>query len=289
MRSKLIARFSVFLIASIAIVGCDKSEMPIDDRALGQIAMEQALQASVAFTNSYAIIDQQARQRKELFDFSTEAGEPSPYTCGLLSFSSPGSSSFPAVLQLSFSSDCSENEGKQMRGTLKATYSGKINNLGTTVNLEFIEFTFNGIALSGMYSVVTNRADAQGILGFKQDLVAGTLIFEDGSKLEYDETTFSRQIEGNTTDFSTNGIDGLRDDVWEENRTATLVSAAGDTYALTTSVNSRRLASCSKPVSGELRLASSVLTGIATLDYGAGGCDDKATIMYEGKESQVQF
>ena len=207
------------------------------------------------------------------------AGRPdksttAPQSCAGRSVEHLNGDAFPKALRLNFSGDCRDNTGKLLSGSLRATFSAALNQRGARVSIETSDFTYDNLALSGSLSFEVQTVNAQGPTNIRQDLVAAQLVLNSRDSITYDETVFSLLSEGANTSFEAEGLNGLLDDIWTANRTATLVDQQDNTSALTSSPVLHCLTRCTLPMEGGYTVRSASLEADLVIEFGSGDCDN---------------
>ncbi len=281
-------RLSFPALALLGLGACEKdpaSAPPADE----QSAAAQMAMASAAFTGGYQLASAQASQDGRLNGFAGGAPTVQGRTCGTVTFTSDPGTFWPLVMRVDYGASCQTPDGRTVGGALVATFDGLLAAEGTSVGLRFEDFTVDGTTLSGQYRVLNQGLDARGRLQHLHTIEGGRVRFADGHGFDYRETTTAHQVEGQATNFFTDGIAGVHDDIWEADKRATLVNSAGQTYTLTTEAPLRRPATCAVDVAGRVLLTGGLLDGAATLDYGTGACDRVAVMTYGGVDYTINF
>ena len=272
--------FTLAILAGLMLTACTEDPETID-----QVTAEQArevatdyLLADQIFESTYRTVDVEARQTGELNGVRTETPGVPRTDCLTKTFTPDPDKFFPAVLELDFGAGCTTDNGNSVAGKLIATFDGLLIGPNTTIQLDYENLFWDGYQVSGTYRVQNLGENELGQWAFRSDIIDGALIFPDGSSLQHSRTRTSVRVAGGETNFFTNGLAGVFDDVWETTGTAEGVNPEGVPYTVTTPNAVVSPVNCQWPVSGEIRLDVPTLSAPAILNYGSGDCDDQAVL-----------
>lgn len=298
---------SLILFAGFAsgLTSCDKDDPKMVDPAAGRLVAEQTLLANAVFATAFANVEANAKQKDGLVDalevygeldggFGTETTERGrriqPWNCRPgIRYETHRETVWPAILSLKYgTAGCQGADGRVLTGKLTATFDGRINLEGSTIEIDFDEFGVDGYLIDGQYRVEALGIDADNLPTFRHTVSDATFVTPDSLTFSYEAVTDTRLARGGKTNFFTHGLAGITDDVWEETRSATLVSAEG-TYKLTTTQPAWHPITCSYPTSGGYVVSGGALEGEVELLYGTGECDDAATVIYGGAEYEIDL
>ncbi len=180
---------------------------------------------------------------------------------------------WPKTLTLDFGAGCTGIDGRVRSGKLVMVMSGYIFMPGTTVTITSQNYAINGIQLKGTKTLV-NQTTAS---GFKYSTkVVGGIVAIDSLDLTFNyacEKTIT-QTEGAGTPFDAS------DDAYSGTGTATL---SYGTTAVSYTVKEPLTKKLSCPWIGGGKAEVSLGTAKATIDYGAGLCDDSVTVIVGDK------
>ena len=290
-------RLLPFSTALLLLTACDKDAAPVsaEDQAAARLAVTQAVSASAGFASAFASVNEAAQRNDGISGNGYASAGDWPDAslhardCGAPAFATTPGTFFPATLTLDFGEACTDDQGRALGGTLVATFSGLFHETGTRIDLRLEDYLASGNRLTGDYAITNTGPDAEGRPTFRHSITGGRVIYPDGATVGYEEVVTSVVTEGGDTDFWNAGLDGLLDDVYEDTRTATVVTAAGNTIEVTTPLPLRRPVTCPRPVSGRYELRSPAFPESAELDFGSGACDDRAEVRYAGEAWTVTF
>lgn len=145
-----------------------------------------------------------------------------------------------------------------------------------TRTITFENFTINGAKIEGT-RVITKTAQYQ----FTATCDNGKITFADGKTYTRSYTRTRTWVDGYATPLN------VWDDIFEITGTATGINRSGNAYTHTI-VNPLRIErTCKYIVSGTITVV--VNDKSLSLDYGAGTCDNLATITYNGKSTEIKL
>lgn len=186
---------------------------------------------------------------------------------------------WPKVLTLDFGTaaqGCTGTDGRVRKGKMTLTISNYILKPGSTVTITLNNYSVNGIKLEGT-KVITNQSSAN---GFKYSTtVTGGKITLDTLAFGYSCQKTITQTEGAATPFNTD------DDFYSGTGTATLTYPGGLTVNYTVKDPLIKALACPWIGKGKADVTFDQLS--ASIDYGAGICDDSATISIGDKVKGV--
>lgn len=271
------------MLASIVLfAGCNKEEdeQPLSDA--DRIAVEAAaadyLLAQAACENAFKIVDTEAKKQSNLNGLHDNAPEVEIRNdCPGVDLTLGGNSVFPATLTLDFNEGCQPENGVILAGKIVAVYNGLLLSPGTSYELTFENFVYNGNAIQGTYFLSNDGQDNNGQWMFSAT-VDGIVTTADGRTIDYEATHSSRQVEGYDTNFFTDGLSGILDDVWSGTREARLTTSGGVDLSVTTPSPIRNPLICRWPVSGNFELSFNTLGLTGSIDFGDDQCDNKAQL-----------
>ena len=244
----------------------------------------ELLLASAAFGDLYQTAWTLSAQIDALNERPTGATRPSS---ACVQITEPTSAEYPKRLVLGFGESCTTVTGHPLTGQLVAVWSGPMHVPGSTVTLQLKQIRYDGYDFDGRLSA-TVIGDGGGAFRTRVDLVDGAMSQAGELLIRYDETVFSRLVSGGDSDFASDGMAGLLDDVWEDTRAGTGYEA-GFTYALTSPSPQQHSARCAYPTRGALLVAGPSLEGELGIDLSDEGCDGSAVVRYLGERYEIEL
>lgn len=183
---------------------------------------------------------------------------------------------WPKTLTMDFGTQCAGEDGRVRTGKVILKISNFILLPGATVTITPQNYTVNGIKIEGQ-KVITNLSNAN---GFKYSTtVTGGQLKLDSLVFGYTCSKVISQIGGTATPINTN------DDVYSGTGTATLTYPGGSAVTYTVKTPLEKALSCAWIGKGTADVTFEQIT--ATIDYGAGLCDDSATVSIGDKVKGV--
>jgi hypothetical protein len=205
-------------------------------------------------------------------------------TCPVITYTPAGNGTgFPATLKIDFGTGCTTQSGVYAAGSLTMTVTGRLSQTGSQISGAFSNFKYGSLNLSGSLSLTMKAASPN---AFQQIQVVGTSI---GAQAGSTAVSFSSldmlrtQTAGTGTQPS-QGSNGtwLNDDVFETQISKAEGSATGEkingtvSFSAKTTANLRKAYTCSYPDTGILEVTMGRV--VAIVNFGAGTCDNKATV-----------
>lgn len=239
-----------------------------------QQAVEDIFLAQNNFKAGYDNMNDVASSEEDLNGYADDAEDRG---CAVVSFETTSPGIFPAVLTLDFAGGCYYS-GHNVSGALAATFDGFIFAEGKSMDIDFNAYVVDGYTLGGNYKLTNLGNNDNGQWQHNHTISNGSLTDPNGGKFTYVGDNTATMVEGQGTNWITDGLDGIMDDVWEEEGTATYVNAEGNQYTIVSLSPQRRPVNCEVPVSGMIEITSDNLNNPITVDFGDGTCDRKITV-----------
>ena len=194
---------------------------------------------------------------------------------------------FPKKVILDFGSGCVGRDGHSRRGKIVNVYTNRLTNPGASATTEFVDFYFDSIRVQGTHKI-SNVAEINALAKkWKVEVIGAKLTAPNGDFTEWNRTNLITQIENLSP---TN----VRDIVMKIEG-----SGSGHTrrHGIVVSWGAEivepliKRFSCRWIVRGKIKIKRANLTAdsrwIAVLDYGAGLCDNKATLTVDGRTKEI--
>lgn len=239
-----------------------------------QQAVQDIFLAQNNFKAGYDNMNDVASAEEDLNGYANDAEDRG---CAVVSFETTSPGIFPAVLTLDFSGGCYYS-GHNVSGALAATFDGFIFAEGKSMDIDFNAYIVDGYTLGGNYKLTNLGNNSAGQWQHNHLISNGSLTDPNGGTFTYIGDNTATMVEGQGTNWITDGLDGIMDDVWEEEGTATYVNAEGSSYNIVSVSPQRRPVNCEVPVSGVIEITSDNLNNPVTVDFGDGTCDRKITV-----------
>jgi hypothetical protein len=270
--------FIALLSASLTLfTACKKDEVATDPTEVsaseklngGDYSMSENL-----FSEAYQIVEMEAQKEPTLNGFTGTTGTPLVVrgACPAVTIT-PTGNTFPKTLTLDYGTGCTTKLGKSVSGKITAVFTGKIKQTGGSVTVTFQNFKYKGYTLGGTY-----KATFTATMGSTAQITNGTIATPDGKNLTYSSSFTIVQTEGVSTTFITNGEAGILDDVYAISGSGSGTDQTAKTYTVAITTPLIKKLNCEWINTGVVEIK---ITGAATkkLDFGAGTCDNQATLM----------
>jgi len=177
---------------------------------------------------------------------------------------------WPKTLTLDFGAGCNGSDGRVRSGKLVIVVSGYIFMPGTIITITSQSYAINGIQLKGT-KTITNQSTANG-LAYSTKVVGGVVSL-DTLTFNYSSEKTITQTKGNGTPFNP------LDDEYTGTGTATIsYGTIAATYTVKTPLSKKATCSWIDGGKAEVSLGDANTSVKATIDYGAGVCDDSVTV-----------
>jgi hypothetical protein len=183
---------------------------------------------------------------------------------------------FPKTITLDFGSGCTGTDGRVRAGKMTITITGYIMMPGTVITIALDGYSVGEVELQGTKKI-TNES-AGNVFKYSTSVTGGTITLDTltfGYTCEKEIT----QVEGGNTPFYT------EDDAYSGTGTASLTYPGGTIVTYTTKEPLVKALKCAWIGKGKADVTFDQIT--ATIDYGAGICDDSATISIGDKVKGV--
>ena len=179
----------------------------------------------------------------------------------------------PHLITVDFGiNNCVGADGKNRRGKILISYTGKYKDAGTVIHISFDNYFVNDNQLAGTKTITNNGLNAAGHISYSIKVDGNIILANNGGVITWVSDRTREWLEGYATD-------DRKDDVYSITGNGSGVSARGISYtALIINPLIKKMASgCKHFVSGSIEITpKGKLT--RTIDFGGGGCDDEATV-----------
>ena len=286
MKKNLYTYFAIACIASLTFVSSCKKTEEISTTDTDTVL--ESAQADETLSDTFSDIFLITSQDVSLFDvpvnnstgLSTDATTSSTWlipntTCRTVTIS-PSGNVFPKTVTIDYGTGCNDG-GKLKKGKIKAVFSGRFKQAGTTITISFDNFYINGDKIEGTKSTVNNGPNAAGNYSF-------TVTINNYRTRATGGTSTLTAVK--TITWIENSNTSPTDDEFSMSGSLSATTAGGKTYSYTTLEPLVKKVACLYISSGKLLMN---ITGRPqlTLDYGTGNCDNKATISANGKTKEI--
>ena len=288
---------SVFLI----VAGCkkEKSDLTSEEAAaFGQATSESDAEAEAVYDDVFdnvmgvnaelgvggtGIFGQRSIQYGEEIISGVEGTDSIPACVSITVIRLNPPAAFPVKVIMDFGAGCTGRDGRLRKGKIITVYSGRLVVPGSVAETMFDGYYVNGIKVEGKHRVENKSTSQQWV--FNITVVNGKLTKPNGNYTQWNSAKTITQTEGNGTPlFPLDDVFAIRG---ESNgivkRDSTLFQWAARTLPDHPLI--KRFA-CRWIVKGRIAIRRSN-SDIAVIDYGAGLCDNKATITINGVVHEI--
>lgn len=189
--------------------------------------------------------------------------------------------SVPRAITIDFgTSNCLCIDGRDRRGKILATYSGKYKDSGTVISITFDNYFVNENQIKGTKTVTNKGKNVAGHLVYEVAVNGHLVKANNKGTITWISTRQREWIAGFATPLN------ILDDVYGITGTANGTNASGKAYAITITQALVRKMNCRWFESGILTLVPEGASAV-TLDYGNSGCDANAVVTIANKNYDI--
>ena len=175
---------------------------------------------------------------------------------------------------------CSNWDGKERRGTITLTWTGRYRDAGTVITWATDDYYVNDNEFNFQKSVTNNGTNPNGEATFTVNVEEASVTLEDGSTISWVSTRTRTWKEGASTVFNP------FDDVYEVTGTASGVNRNGRAFEVEITKALRVQLNCWWVTEGTIEIRPQDLE-TRILDYGDGTCDATATVMVGDRSQEI--
>ncbi len=229
-------------------------------------------------------VDQQLNLQGSLNGIREDIHNSSRGACANVNIS-PLGNIFPKTVTITFPAGCKTFAGADIEGSVTINLSGRVRESGSMATFNLSEFKYKNYTLSGNYLITFTGPNSH-----ITNITEGKVVTSENKIITYTATNISTQTAGLSTTFKTNPSTFLQDDVYEISSTSTGINSKGNEYSLSTSAPLIYKVACQWISSGIVTITEDARPAIiATLDYGDGTCDNKATLSVNNFTSTIML
>ncbi|MEI6489111.1 MAG: hypothetical protein WCP52_09120 [Bacteroidota bacterium] len=259
----IILQLALSVLVSLTFTSCKKSDRDRDTDL--SAAKDNALTENVV-----------AGIFKTIGEFTDSTWQLRSSTCAAVSITPADTFTFPKTLTIDFDTiNCLCSDGNLRRGKIIATFYGKFRDSLTIISVAVQNFAFNNNGIqSGTYSITNNGRNTAGLLTFGVN-IQNAYVYTNIGSIGFSGRYVYQWTTGETT--TTNPFD----DVYSITGSSSGRSISGNTFT-SSIVNPLTIAlNCAYIEKGMFSITPANLS-TRTVDFGAGNCDQSATITING-------
>lgn len=206
------------------------------------------------------------------------------------------SSGYPLTITLDFGEEnCTGMDGRNRRGRLIYTITGKYMDKGTVISLESNDYYVNDYRIEGTRVMENQGENNDGHVQFRVVVSDGVITTPDNKTITWESELTTAWAVGSETDFWSvdeqgvpMGVDGLLDDVYQITGTGSGTNSEGRSFDMEITSPLFWELACRWITQGEIRLKPDDLEA-RVIDYGNGNCDNEAVVKIGVKEYPIQL
>ena len=187
---------------------------------------------------------------------------------------------FPNTVTVDFGSGCLGTDGRMRSGVLAAEFSGPWRDANTVVTVTTTEYIVNGYKVSGTITMTNNGTNGAGNINYTVAVSNGVVADTSGNTIQWNGSTNYEMVVGAATDFASNGISGITDDVYHITGSANGVNRNGSPYTAVITERLVRDLSCKWITDGTIELTPQN-GDPRTLNFGDGACDANVSFTFK--------
>lgn len=273
----LVAVATIFFACSKSNDTADPKTDENDNKAIAAASYEAQVSAlyddlfDVALQGVEATGYQQSARLKPQDNVNAKIG-----TCWKDSIDDVSEGKWPKTIWMDFGTKCMGLDGRVRAGKVILTISDYILKPGSTIKITTENYSVDSIKLEGT-KVITNTS-SNGVFSYSTTITGGKLTL-DSQTFGYTCSKVITRIAGESSPLKTD------DDVYSGTGTATLTFPGGSVVTYTVKQPLVKEMKCAWIGKGTAEVTVDQAT--ATIDYGAGLCDDSATVSIGDKVKGV--
>jgi hypothetical protein len=267
-------QFSVLALSTLLLTGCFLTSCRKDGLDADIEAAENNAISESTFNDVTTLVDQSVNSGNVLLEandgFSAaddQAGLGSD--CATVTLDT-GSSTRSVTIDFG-TTNCLCKDGRNRRGKIIATYTGRYRSPGTVITISFDNYFVNENQVKGTKKVTNNGSNNAGHLVYSVEVNGQIVKANNGGTISWSSARQREWTAGENTPLI------LTDDSYSITGSASGTNASGLSYTIKITQPLVRVMSCRWFESGKLEVTPEG-KATRTLDYGSSGCDANATV-----------
>ncbi len=194
---------------------------------------------------------------------------------------------FPNTVTIEFdTAGCLGNDGRTRQGIIEAEFSGRWRDANTTVTITMTNYIVDNHLIEGTATITNNGTNAAGNISYTVTINNGQITDPNGNVMQWNGSTTYEWVAGQSTDFASNGLSGITDDVYHITGSANGVNRNGTPYTANITNHLVRDLSCKWITAGTIEVEPQN-GDPRTIDFGTGDCD--ATVSFSFQQWSLNF
>lgn len=272
--------FLLTVCCFLTIASCKKDSQQADNQDL--VSVEESAIANENISDTFSDLNGISVENDGMFGVSgsgfqiMDVPDAISEACGQVSIS-PLTNTWPKTLTIDFGAGCT-SDNITRKGKIIAVFSDRLQNPGAKVSVSFENFSINDHHIEGTKTITNNGKNAAGHLNYTVE-VSKSKISSTNQAMSFSSVNHIEWIEGA-------GTRAIADDIFSITGSASGTNSKGIEYALSIVKPLIKKAACRFIVAGSADITSGTRPKL-TLDYGAGDCDNKATMTVSGISKEI--
>jgi hypothetical protein len=266
----------IALLLTLSLISCKKDSKPDN----GEENIESAENNSIAesYYNDVTTLVDAAGYNGANVTFRTTEQQSLLTGCVTVTVDTV---SVPRTITIDFgTSNCLCVDGRNRRGKILASYTGKYKDSGTVISISFDNYFVNDNQVKGTKTVTNKGKNVSGNLVYEVSVNGQLVKANNGGTITWISTRQREWKAGANTPLN------ILDDVYGITGSANGTNASGKAYSITITQALVRKMNCRWFESGILTLVPEGAPAI-TLDYGNTGCDANAVVTIANKNYDI--
>lgn len=195
---------------------------------------------------------------------------------------------FPKTITVDFGSGTTDWLGRVRKGLLTMVATGKYKDSAAVFTITPTNYYVENYRIDGEKIITNNGRNGAGNLNYTIDINNGQVTTPDGETATWESLRNREWIAGENTTWLTDGLSGITDDTYSITGSANGVNRLGRTFVVNITSPLIVALDCKWVKQGTLQLMPEDLD-TRTVDYGAGTCDNDATVEIRGRIYNVKM
>jgi len=263
----VLSTFSCKKDGSSSQSGNDQTTIDLASSAIGAESLYDDAFDVVAQTSEQSNVSTSSTSNPTINSTNLSVDSYTAVACAVVTLSPQDPGVFPKTMTIDYGSGCTSVNGITRKGKLTVNLTGKVRSAGSVITVSFDNYSVNGYGLTGTYSLIPVIASGSGV-NYNVTISNGSITTPSGAVYTYSGTETFTQTAGI-------GTTTVTDDTYEITGGFSY-SANGSSISGTITSPLIRSADCPNITSGTVAFLYKGVNGV--LDFGAGTCDNVATV-----------
>ena len=193
---------------------------------------------------------------------------------------------FPKDIEIDFGTGTTDFFGRVRKGIITIHATGMYKDSGSVFTITPSNYYIQDYKVEGQKTVTNNGRNSSGNINYSIEIVNGRLTTPDGDVAAWESRRNREWTAGEGTNWLSNGLSGILDDVYSITGTANGVNRLGREFDLVITSPLMVALDCQWIKKGIFELQPEDLH-MRTFDYGPGSCDNEATVEINGRTYNI--